>query len=308
MLLCLSLSPIFYNSTGQLMKHLLFFTIFLCAAYQSTAQTYYPIPMQNAWWYELSSGRGFSYHYTLTPSYDTIINGITYRAIIERAGRNDYVNRGYMGAMREDNRIVYFCPRDSSQEMVLYDFNVQLGDTVNGWYGAPDTCVAIEIDSVQDCHGNYRRKIYLSGGYVQAWIIEGVGASTGLLSPLQEIILDQGYHLLCLHENDSAAYSQLWYNCAMCNDTTIAIQRTAPASSPISFYPNPSNSRIFFEGINQQSDYDILIYNSLGQLILQKELAEDYSLPLSSLPKGVYILQVWQQGKLALSQKLIRQE
>ena len=243
------------------MRLLYFVLLLLCSAYHSTAQTYYPMPMQNARWYQDESGRGFSDVYSLITRQDTLINGLNYTTLEKHYGYNPQSpnNTGtYIGAMREDNRVVYFYHRDSSQEMVLYDFNAQLGDTVSGWYGmidisvvpciAPQTCTVSDVDSIQDCNGNYRRRIRV----YEAWVAEGIGASTGLFAPLMEVMLDQGYYLHCAYQNDSAVYAG--NDCIRCSDTTIAIRAATALNQPTQFYPNPASERLFFDVGGEAND------------------------------------------------------
>ena len=60
--------------------------------------------------------------------------------------------------------------------------------------------------------------------------------------------------------------------------------------SNLNIYPNPANSKIFVEGENVNL---IEIYNSLGQIVLTVEGADDStSADVSSLPNGVYVVKV----------------
>ena len=65
-------------------------------------------------------------HYC-TPEIDTTINGFSYFKI-------DTCNGGYKGAIRNDQGKVWFIPKDSSSEFLLYDFTVGPGDTISNVY------------------------------------------------------------------------------------------------------------------------------------------------------------------------------
>ena len=53
---------------------------------------------------------------------DTVINSLNYKKIFE--------NSLYAGALREDNKIIYFIPGNSLTEYLLYNFNLTVGDSI----------------------------------------------------------------------------------------------------------------------------------------------------------------------------------
>lgn len=104
-----------------------------------------------------------------------------------------YVGINVVGGIREENQRVYFLPKDSSQEVVLYDFTLQVGDSVRildpsssfpqAWLTAIDTVSVL---------GTLRRRFTFSltktpqpiPFSVTATIIEGIGRADGdLLLP-----------------------------------------------------------------------------------------------------------------------------
>ena len=77
----------------------------------------------------------------------------------------------------------------------------------------------------------------------------------------------------------------------------------------IKVIPNPANYFIeieFDEEVNP-SDYDLKIFNSLGEVVLVKELNENSikKIDVSSLINGVYIIQIEKESTIAFNSKLV---
>ena len=68
-----------------------------------------------------------SVDYYCMESTDTLINSIQYSQI------SDCLN-GYKGAMRDANGKVFYVPKDSAQEYLVYDFTAEVGDTLGDIY------------------------------------------------------------------------------------------------------------------------------------------------------------------------------
>ncbi len=112
-------------------------------SYSIQAQQYYPFPENNAFWLVSwgTPSESSDYHYELTG--DTLIGLFNYHKL-ESAGNTYYsfdpnnpqfYNNGYVGAYRNDTltKKVYYFPKDSINESLLYDFNMVTGDTIQGF-------------------------------------------------------------------------------------------------------------------------------------------------------------------------------
>lgn len=62
-------------------------------------------------------------------------------------------------------------------------------------------------------------------------------------------------------------------------------------SGKITVFPNPTMSSIYFQTDTNLTDEKISIFNLSGQLVSEKRVAADYSLDLSELSTGVYLIQ-----------------
>jgi len=185
------------------MKKLLLLILLLINFFaRSQTSIYHPFPDSNAtwnvdytccwggaclWW--VQHEEQFSYTYGA----DTSINGFTYhqvlRPFIVRLDTcvQTITPTGYRGGIRQDTslRKVFFIPAGSSNEVLLYDFNLQINDTVKGFlvssgYGP----VISEIDSML-INGNYRKRWKWQWDIGDTgYLIEGIGSSLGLLEDI----------------------------------------------------------------------------------------------------------------------------
>ena len=182
------------------MKRLLFCLIFLPTLLE--AQTYVPFIStsdSSDTWMEVNSCTDFSCFYSYTNRYtiegDTTIGSYQYSKVYIKykyeqgtdAGQwcNESVNyfEYYFGALRENGKQVFLRPDFSPEEYLAYDFNLSVGDTLPSPDGdlsaGPVGRIINEIDSVL-VYGSYRKRFIIDSRY----IVEGIGASTGLFNPL----------------------------------------------------------------------------------------------------------------------------
>lgn len=77
--------------------------------------------------------------------------------------------------------------------------------------------------------------------------------------------------------------------------------------SNINFYPNPTKDILYFDNPNS-IEFDVVIYDLNGKLILQKEMnsSKVSKLNISHLNKGNYLLNIISNGKIISSKKWIK--
>jgi hypothetical protein len=176
------------------MKKLLLF-IAVCAALSLSAQTstYQPFPEGNASWnisytQAMCPLGGDAYeNFSIVMTGDTMINGQVYHKLFTpyvyadiSGGCTQAHFEGYKGAIRQDipNKKVYFLPpTDFTVEQLLYDFTMEVGDTVKGYLsgGWMEDNVVVSIDSV--LVGQNFHKRWLVNPCYDIYLIEGVGCS-----------------------------------------------------------------------------------------------------------------------------------
>lgn len=265
-------------------------------------------PRLNATWCNLAYGAPGDETYTQCISPDSLIeiNGILYSRI-------KYQKFPYAALStihyREEDRKFYILPEDSVNEILLYDFNLNLGDTfriskwgLNQYENATLTVHYVEtyitLDEVE------RKVIYLSGflhengavyQYNAKWI-EGIGNPDWIfVYPNYKGILSGGFPLTCFSIKDEIVEGDVG-GC----QSLIKVDNIKPKKTVILF-PNPTYGKFSISGITNYKS--IKIYNSWGQEFPYRMNGED--IDITHFRAGVYLAIVTDQhnnqyfGKIA---------
>jgi hypothetical protein len=287
---------------------LLFACIILSFGAFSQSNVYKPFPLvDGATWKVKWQGEGcvvsgnpqtYSHHvrYQYTVQGDTIINADNYKKLYMGPVIGfPYLNcfpqlpfigwNGYVGALRQDTaaKKVFFYPENDTLEYLLYDFGMQVGDTVIGYMnmtvGYAGPYVVSGFDSVL-IGSEYHSTITVDG---QSFI-EGVGSSFGLLESTR--YFEAGSQLVCFTLNGDN-FVGLPYDCDM---ELTAIQENNTSS--ISVFPNPA-STVFTVRVDNAQKLTIQLFNLTGQQVgSYSVVGNQLSIPRNNLPNGVYILQI----------------
>lgn len=250
------------------------------------------------------------YLFTSTNSYytkfgeDTLIAGKTYKKIIESTDINllSWNLRGY--AREDTNKRVYFMNL-SGIEGLVYDFDVNIGDTIDfynpfshiGYFDT--TIVVVNVDSV--FYGNTIRKVIDVAQYgtnasavygVERWI-EGIGSFYGILENGYMIAQFVGWYnrLLCYHKNDSLIYQNPAYNkCFFDADINEFSDKNL-----IKIYPNPAKEYIIVKFPTNIKETTVEIRDVMGRLLIKEDYSDYISqkqIDISALKTGVYYISV----------------
>ena len=310
------------------MKLLFLSFLFLLIFTKSFCQSYIPIPDSNITWlhtwhhWDWSSPDGEQIVYT---SGDTTINSINYVKVNEKliwpVESNVSNSLGYLAAFRNDtvNMKVFVVPKDSIDEILLYDFNVNVGDTVKNtfcmeyWGGnmASSPTLDFYVEAVDSflLGANYHQIIIVSngtmGGPPVKWF-EGFGSNYGLFG-------DKGYGNVSFWQEwncvtlDSLSYSNVF-------DSVIISSFACPSAlstqnleiTEFELFPNPTTSSFQISSSNNQT-YSLSIYSSIGKLILNKdEVFSVTSVSSQAWDKGVYLIQLKLEDGTVLHNKIIK--
>lgn len=269
----------------------------------SNAQTYVPFPTSadTAIWFESSYNSAFgSSYYNLATYGDTIFDGLTYTKIY--SGTNSDYPGYYYAAIREENKVIYVRDLANNNNLnadtILFDFNVQIGDTVN-WFSYLGTNIGVHsIDSIQVADGTYRKRFILGyqGGLE---VIEGIGSNLGFIP--EPMVGGGGTTTYCYFLNGDFVWSIYGGNESNCYTSTKQLN----LNSTIKIFPNPTsdNLNIEFENTEQR---ELMIFNQVGQQVLNKISNETtVILNLEQLPKGFYVLTIRTQ-KGTFTKKIIK--
>ncbi len=176
-------------------KILIITQIMFSFTYVSKSQDYFSFPEEDAVWnhfFETCEGTKLDYYYSTYYALglygDTTINSLEYSKLylLEDSVYNS--NAELQGYIREDSlkRVYYVGPNFwghyEEDEVLLYDFSVSVGDTID--YGIWEGTVIKSIDSVL-IGDSYRKRFCVWENY--DYYIEGIGSTNGLLFPITDI-------------------------------------------------------------------------------------------------------------------------
>ncbi|PJB15345.1 MAG: hypothetical protein CO118_03895 [Flavobacteriales bacterium CG_4_9_14_3_um_filter_32_8] len=287
----------------------LFFLLLFINPFSGKAQTYYPFPTSNAFWKFQWGVSGCTppfdfteYDYQIMG--DTLIGLNTYHKL-KRAGIfycGDPLGIGmdvnFVGAYRNDSlaKKIYYIPKDSINENLLYDFNLITGDTIKGYmeqlaknkFGSTFYAVIDSIDSVL-VDSNYRKRWHFQtyDSWGQIWydgnIIEGVGNTYGLLEGLLPMFDDNG-SLVCYSENGATIYPNP-FTCTLTTINDFIIK-----NENIVVYPNPIVD-YFTINSKENFEFEYTVFSVDGQLVKNGTGKSNSNIPIH-LKQGIYILQI----------------
>jgi len=262
---------------------------------------------------------------------DTTIGSYTYQKLYLSYSRTDYINGtpncppgcspsntyyhspSFEGAIRQDIslRKVFIFQPPSTQESLLYNFNLSLGDTlpVSAIVYSEKNYVS-KIDSIL-VGGQYHKRFWLwaigttpptssDSGYVS--IIEGIGSTFGLLTDLVPLF-EVGCGLNCVKVNSIPVFPPTAMTC------TSLITGIDEKENKFSFQisPNPFSKQTNIHTDKILKDATLTIFNFCGQQVKQMRNISGQTIILQRdyLPNGFYFLQLMQDNKTYTTDKLI---
>lgn len=288
------------------------------------AQTniYHPFPAANAIWNNHYMDCFFyeCYDYSYYMPGDTTINGITYHKINKQVQSYAMIttvtqfcqsgccctnqvighSNSYVGALREDagQKKVYIVQADSASEQLLYDFNLNVGDTVKGYFNYSPPLIVTSIDSVL-VGVAYRKNWNLNQQPMS--IIEGIGLTPDFLKiPWWEAAVA----LNCFSENNQTLYP-VFDNTSACTILTSIANNDNTVN--FSILPNHSNGR--FQLVISDADFkNVTITDVLGNNILKKQINNESTvIDLSEYPNGIYFVKTIDSKGNFIVKKIVKQ-
>ncbi len=209
------------------------------------------LPDSNATWttsFWIGPGypfEGYFYQYDLIDP-DTLIGGEGFKRLAET---NNFGGPYYGGALRDNEAgQVYFCPSSETMPVLLYDFDVLPGDTVEDVMGLWLGDVGVySVDTIV-VNGTQRKRIGIeclaSPGFASAYWIQGIGGTGGLLHTSACPSVSGTGALICMTENDTIQYGLNVGSVGAC-DIFLGEGSGTVDAAPIMF-PNPSDGSFRF--------------------------------------------------------------
>lgn len=279
------------------MKKVTIILLLLMGAINIKAQDYHPLVEDGKQWNVL-----FSYPWSppepqhkYTDIYkiegDTLLDGVTYKVMYATRNEN-LIGWNLWGFIRETEDGQVFSRRPStSDEQLLYNFSMEVGDTICMCdYGYDECCMVVIEKGETIFNGESRQQIVLEypwgNGEREVWI-EGIGSLYGIIDSGSLFLTGGSTNLLCYYEDGDL----IWHNtmpgfdmCYIINPDGIEEDETF---SVVSVFPNPSKGKVIIEGVEVT---EVKVYNALGQLV--KIVRETNEIDVAGLLEGVYLLRI----------------
>lgn len=247
---------------------------------------------RNEWVVDVDTlaGQSSISRYTFDPDSIIIHSKPYYELIYTPSVQGQWEETGRL--MREENGKVYELNPINSFETLLYDFNLQTGDTLIAHQdGSVNTRQVIGVGTVKLWDEVIRKTISVSctsnvsDPDTTTWI-EGIGDMERLFWTKTycgvEDVSTIKRNVRCFLINELAIYSRPGID--DCFITAIE----EPIHKILQVYPNPTDDELHFDLANNQFIHSITLYNYLGQKMLTTDLFNINTLDVSSLSKGSY--------------------
>lgn len=252
---------------------------------------------------------------------DTIIDDILYKVLYEDGiaiiddqvgpwdppgsvsyyNESPYQNLEPIGFYRSEGKKIYRYNTASLTEFLLYDFDVEIGDTMDVshemFYG---NVVVYDIDSMM-IGGEWRNVIYASQDtepLITDLFVEGIGNLTSGLDgwPIPNIS-GMMYDVICYSYNDSNYLVNI-YNDVFLEPTdypceyAVGIQEQ-DRKVTYNIYPNPTQDELRITHLDAHLGDQITFADITGRIIHREKISRTMiSLHASDLPEGLYILDI----------------
>ncbi|MDO9511679.1 MAG: T9SS type A sorting domain-containing protein [Bacteroidales bacterium] len=297
--------------------------LMLFVARTGHAQTYYPLPENNAYWTILEPYWNNWDDYLYHVKGDTVLNGKTYKKVYKL---NDHPTiydtiRSLHCFMRQDVSekkiwfILYFY--GETDEKLGYDLSVNIGDTVSlpafeypRWGHSGDSLFVLQhVDSVNLSLTLYTNsqgwrkefRFYNIGKGEFFTYLEGVFTQSDLYPTIPD---STAGHSVCL-QVDTLFFSVFEGYCGF----TFVGTDEIPIVADFEIFPNPCSHFVNIR-LKSSNKAEIRIYDSFGRLCITrnfKPLNETQSIDISGLPSGVYFAQIHRENEI-ISGKIIVQK
>lgn len=224
-----------------------------------------------------------------------------------------YIGGEDVGVFRNDTlgKKIFCIPKDSTNEVLLYDFNLVPGDTIYGYmqalatikFGSNFYAVVDSVDSVL-VNSSYRKRwnFHTSDNWGFIWsggeIIEGIGSNYGLLEGFLPMFDNNG-QLICHSQNGVTLYG---------GDPCLLVTNVVDLEldSDVMIYPNPvfrNKSITISASGNKKMEFEV--YDVLGNKYdpYFEKNGNEFTVDISTFPNSTYLFLI-KDGK-RISQKII---
>jgi hypothetical protein len=271
-----------YNITT--MKYLL--SLVALFVLSENARAYQPMLQSNQTW-EVTIYGLIAQNVSHTLGNATVINGQEYTPVI--SNNSTFPGEPFTVALlREDVAEEKIYIYEDGQEYLLYDFGVEVGETIT--IRSVNSSVDITITNVSEIEINgVSRKIisYAQGEWFVGDYTEGIGSRYGLIDFATAQITDYSPWLTCYYENGEL----IWDNTLdklSCNSVS-NIEESEILE--LAVFPNPTAEELFINFSDNVSGQILFqVFDTAGKLVLEKKenVTSVIRLDVSTLSTGNY--------------------
>jgi hypothetical protein len=224
---------------------------------------------------------------------DTIVNDTLYKKIWISEDENHTTWDFYFALIREENNRVYYRPA-YGQEGLIYDFNLELGDSVlvdNSRAVEPVWLTLSNVDTIETEIGQRERWYMESSLYpeVDYWI-RGIGSESGILNSSTSVFggLCGLYELLCQEETDYIVYQNPEYQ--TCYLYTVGAEEKTPELFSANYKPS---QQVLLVELKSEDVHNLILSDIRGNILYRKETSlKRETIPFERIPSGLYILTI----------------
>ena len=210
--------------------------------------------------------------------------------ICDFTGNSSGNNYDLPGYLREDTilRKVYFLPIDSINEKLLFDFSLNIGDTLKPYstYSCLTPIIVTQIDSIL-VGGNFRKQWTVNNGGC-LWdgkIIEGIGSLFGLLEPYSNF--ERWGFVDCYSVNSVTMFSQS----PDCPVLITQVDKQIKVDN-VTISPNPAKNSITISQ-TETTFVKYEIYSLNGKLVAESKINSILQkVDLTGYTEGMYIVKL----------------
>jgi hypothetical protein len=233
---------------------------------------------------------------------DTIINSIEYYKIYFSGysyygffplGDLYYFDHLLHGFLREeDNKWYTFY---ENNDALLFDFTMNVNDTVFSCYTSTmgEQIIVDAVDSIL-IDGDYKRRLHLyeETSFVAEYIIEGIGATTGLFENMY--MFEWASNLICYAKDGVSVWGESTEEC----DLAVNINENQENTGPCSVFPNPAKDFTMLTIPDGFGEVSFTIIDLVGRIVYKSsfESPSTNKIKLTSCHSGIYLAIIESKG------------
>jgi len=277
---------------------------------QENTDSYFEV--NSCWSYKVNLWSGFDYGwFVLVGRQSHLQNEITIEQ--KQYLQFDYYAPYSFTAIRQENQKVYAYDTNLEKEYLLYDFGVKEGDVIYsdapGGYLLWGEPVVTKVDEVMLYNGEQRKRIFVNGGS-DVWI-EGIGSIYGFDFPVRDFVTcdcNSSYYLIAFAKEDDVSFfdEELAPQFGYCGNLKDGISETLQDKNVLTISQEENVLQI--NSHLKEIEKAALITIDGKKITQQNGQANTLNIDVTTLPKGIYLVNVLFSDKTNYSVKWIKKQ